>query len=386
MSDSADRRMVRIRQDMVWMHPFWGYQALDMKLMRDDDGVITTTMATDGANHYWHPPFIADMPDPEVEGVDVHELMHKLNMHHLRMGDRDPRLWNVACDYSINPAILKAGFKLPKDALVSAEFEGMDAEQIYEVLHNRSTIIYVDVPWGKVMKPTKDDGSPLDQAELDAEEINIRLSIAEAAKLVGPGGYGSAAAMIERLVEKAKQETVDWRNVIRAFVSKHGAITNTTWRRPGRRGLAAGITMPSPVREATPEIAVLVDTSGSINRKALGQFAAEIDAINREVMPERITFGYGGTKLIGVQTLEQFDDVPTNLKGGGGTDLQHMVDEMVESAPNAKMLVVLTDLLCTGMNNAPGVPVLWVVWGDKWSAFVRHATYGEIVPMGREGA
>jgi predicted metal-dependent peptidase len=377
--------MHRIRQDMVWMHPFWGYQALDMKLMRDDDGLITKTMATDGDNHYWHPDFVAELTDREVEGVDVHELMHKLNMHHLRVGDRIHQLWNMACDYAINPLILKAGFTLPKDRLESAEFEGMDAEQIYEVLRNRATVINV-VPWGGVMKPTKEDGSPLDQAELDAEEINIRLSIAEAAKLVGPGGYGTAAALIERLVEKAKQETVDWRNVIRAFVSKNGAITDTTWRRPGRRGMGVGITLPSPVRSSVPEIAVLVDTSGSINRKALGQFAAEIEAINREVMPERITFGYGGTKLIGVETLEQHDPVPTHLKGGGGTDLQYMVDEMVEAAPDAKMLVVLTDLLCTGMNNAPGIPVLWVVWGDKWSAFVRHATYGEIVLMGREGA
>jgi predicted metal-dependent peptidase len=322
---------------------------------------------------------VAKLTDAEATGVIVHEVFHKLNLHHLRIGDRNHGLWNAACDYAINPLILNAGFTLPKDRLQSADFAGMDAEQIYDVLLNRATVI--EVSWGGVIKPTKADGSALDQAELEAAEIEVRLNIAESAKLVGPGGYGTSAAMIERLVEKAKAETVDWRNVIRAFVSKNGAITDTTWRRPGRRGIGVGITLPSPVRESVPEIAVLVDTSGSINRKALGQFASEIDAINREVMPERITFGYGGTTLIETVVLESHDEAPTNLKGGGGTDLQAMVDEMIEEAPNAKMLVVLTDLLCTGMNNAPGIPVLWVCWGDKWKHFTRHATYGEIVPM-----
>jgi hypothetical protein len=45
----------------------------------------------------------------------------------------DPRRWNEACDYAINPLLLDAGLGLPDGVLVDPRFRGMSAEQIYNL-------------------------------------------------------------------------------------------------------------------------------------------------------------------------------------------------------------------------------------------------------------
>jgi predicted metal-dependent peptidase len=57
--------------------------------------------------------------------------MHIANGHNLRRGSRDPHLWNVACDYAINPLILKGKMILPAGGLNNPAYAGMSAEEIY---------------------------------------------------------------------------------------------------------------------------------------------------------------------------------------------------------------------------------------------------------------
>jgi predicted metal-dependent peptidase len=89
------------------------------------------TMATDGKRIYYNPAFVDTLTLGEVKGVLCHEIMHIANGHSLRRGSRDPFLWNVACDYAINPLILKGKMILPKDCLIDPRYSGMSAEEIY---------------------------------------------------------------------------------------------------------------------------------------------------------------------------------------------------------------------------------------------------------------
>lgn len=89
------------------------------------------TMATDYKAIYYNPAFIDTLTVGEVKGVLCHEVMHIANGHSLRRGVRDPHLWNVACDYAINPLILKGKMILPKDCLNDPRYSGMSAEEIY---------------------------------------------------------------------------------------------------------------------------------------------------------------------------------------------------------------------------------------------------------------
>lgn len=89
------------------------------------------TMATNGKQHFANPDFIAGLTQKELLGVQAHESEHDARRHHTRRGNRDPKEWNIACDYSINCDLLDEGFTLPKGALVDRKYKGMSAEDIY---------------------------------------------------------------------------------------------------------------------------------------------------------------------------------------------------------------------------------------------------------------
>ena len=66
--------------------------------------------------------------------VLVHEIMHIIFKHNLRIGNRKPIRWNKACDYAINQELQDAGIEVWEHCLIDAKYKGMTAEQIYDVL------------------------------------------------------------------------------------------------------------------------------------------------------------------------------------------------------------------------------------------------------------
>ena len=65
---------------------------------------------TDGVRLMWSP----EKGEEKVRNLDdamfvlLHEAEHVMRMHTFRRGDRDPRLWNIACDFVINGRLLKS--------------------------------------------------------------------------------------------------------------------------------------------------------------------------------------------------------------------------------------------------------------------------------------
>ena len=82
------------------------------------------TMATDGVSLYFNPQFVETLSAAEIAGTLAHEVMHPALQHHIRRGGRNPRRWNMACDYAINPMLVDAGLTLPKDVLLDTAFVG----------------------------------------------------------------------------------------------------------------------------------------------------------------------------------------------------------------------------------------------------------------------
>jgi hypothetical protein len=66
-------------------------------------------MATDGVSLYYNPEFVDTLNSATLAGVLAHEVMHPALQHHVRRSRRDPKRWNEACDYAINPLLLDAG-------------------------------------------------------------------------------------------------------------------------------------------------------------------------------------------------------------------------------------------------------------------------------------
>ena len=57
---------------------------------------------------------VLDISTQVLEFMLAHEALHLLTGSLIRRGDRDPYLWNIACDYEVNYLLHDIGFKVPK--------------------------------------------------------------------------------------------------------------------------------------------------------------------------------------------------------------------------------------------------------------------------------
>jgi predicted metal-dependent peptidase len=128
---NAEEKFEAAKQRILLDHRFFASLMMRMKWGPD----TTCKRAwTNGKQVGYNPVFIDTLTTKKTMGVIVHEVFHPMLKHHLRVGNKNHELWNKACDYAINPVIIRYGFELPDDALLDERFNGMAAEQIYTIL------------------------------------------------------------------------------------------------------------------------------------------------------------------------------------------------------------------------------------------------------------
>ncbi len=124
---NTELKLTRARVQLLLRQPFFATLCLRLNLISAN----VPTMATNGKVICYNPRFVDSLTPEELEGVLAHEVLHCALAHHCRRGPRDPRLWNEAADFAINPIVLKNGLALPADALINNDYEGLSAEDIY---------------------------------------------------------------------------------------------------------------------------------------------------------------------------------------------------------------------------------------------------------------
>ena len=126
------------------------------------------------------------------------------------------------------------------------------------------------------------DESPVDViAEEQAwdEAMHQALNLAKA--------EGKAPGGVEETVKGAHASMLDWRALLRRYMSD-AARRDYSWSLPNRRFIDAGLYLPSIRSEGIDAIAVIVDTSGSLPAATLAEFWAELREVATEIQPERV--------------------------------------------------------------------------------------------------
>ena len=392
-------RIQKARTALVLDHPFFG--SLLFRLKSSECRSIPT-MATDGVSLFYNPDFVETLNAATLAGTLAHEVMHPALHHHVRRSGRDPKRWNIACDYAINPLLVDAGLSLPEGVLLDNRFRAMSAEQIYNLLdsdaaqgasggddgnesggegrdaeqplaggENEVSAPVTEGGIGQVLDaPAPDEESSTVTVEEEVREWDIAVSQATTVARQA----GKVPAGLNRTLEGAAEAAVDWRELLRRLWSET-TPADYSWMRPNRRHLWTGLYLPGVVREGVGEVAIAVDCSGSVGARQLRLFEAEVRSILEGQRPERVYVLYFDTVVQKVETYEAGQRIDLNPVGGGGTEFGPCFEWLEERGIRPQSLVFLTDLYGSFPPSGPAYPVLWASTGSQ------KAPFGEVIPM-----
>ena len=354
-----------------------------------DDKVRTA--CTNGRDEKYGRKFIASLTDAELRFLVLHECYHKLYKHLItwrHLYNENAPLANQACDYVINIKLTddnKDGFAvMPKVGLLDAKYRGMDSAQVYNLLKqddeggggggggggsgddeggkgggsgSGSETGLDEHDWEGAGELTEEQGKQLAR---DLDEA-IRQGALAAGKL-GSGG--------DRMFEDLLQTKIDWREVLREFISTTCQGSDySTWRRPNRRFVSSGYYMPSGVSEQVGELVIAIDTSGSIGGPELAKFLGEVKGICDQVKPETVRLLYWDTAVCADEkyTGAEVENIVQSTKpaGGGGTMVECVPEYMTQHGVKPQAVIVLTDGYLGGSWGQWACPVLWCIVGNS---------------------
>ena len=215
-------------------------------------------------------------------------------------------------------------------------------------------------------------------AEMSDEEQqqlaeDIDEAVRQGALTAGKLGTGS-----NRAIDSLLQPEVDWKEVLREFVTTTCVGSDySTYSRPNRRYASSDTYMPSGVSQQVDELVVAIDTSGSVGQPELTKFLSEVQGVVANVNPRAVRLLYWDTKVRADEKYE--NETSTNTggmpmsslvastkpAGGGGTDVRCVNTYMQDNQITAQAVVVLTDGHLGGDWGSWSAPVLWCILSHK---------------------
>lgn len=393
---TAEQRITKAVIDIT-AHP--RYMALAGVLMVGNKNVSddVPTACTNGRDETYGRAFVDSMTDAELRFVILHECYHKMYRHLItwkHLHDKNHQLANMSCDYNINGKLVdenqEDGFAaMPRDAdgnqigLFDEQFRKpdgswMDTATIFKMLEQQQNQPQGNESGGDDSQGTSsaqgfDDhdwegADNLSDDEVKDLEKEIDVAIRQGSMIASKSG-----ATGNRLLDELMQAKVDWREVLREFIQTTCTGSDySTWKRPNRRYIGAGVYMPSGISEKVDELVIAIDTSGSIPDADLAVFLSEVQAICTTVKPDKVRILYWGHEVVGDESYatHELDTLAqsTRPKGGGGTDVECVVEYMQRHQIKPQATIIFTDGHLFGDWGTWDCPTLWCVIDNE------HAT------------
>jgi predicted metal-dependent peptidase len=335
--------------------------------------VMSTSVPRIACDEYWrmyvNPAWLTSASTREIAAELVHVTWHLLHDHANRARDlgvssSTAREWKRAGDLAIAHMLRPDGL-LPSDFVSPADVrlpDGLSAEEYYSVLLDLPPLSPDDEPeagcgsgcdgltrtWE--LPPGLDVGQ-VDYA--DASQIRRLVAIAYREHITGRGETPGDAW---RWTKDVLEPTIPWAPVLAAAVRRAVAWTNgnthyTYSRRSRRQSALPDFVLPG-TRRPVPNVAVVVDTSGSIDDTLLSRALGEVDGALRGLGVSDASVTVLACDAA-VQTVAKIRNVrESNLAGGGGTDMRAGIAAAADLRPKPDLIVVFTD----GYTPWPEVP------------------------------
>lgn len=413
------QRVMKARMRMLTEKGFFGLLLMNAIFAVDTE---LSTAATDGQRIYFGPEFVGKLNDDELQIVLLHEVMHIVLSHCFRQENRDPRLFNVACDIVVNSNIMKemgltAAIALNDfGELMHLAPDGREghlftAEQVYDMLVDNKNKSGGKGSSGKngnssSNSNTKDGnsdtqdgrngngkggrgkgsakdgyGETIDSHEMwgtlaDGEYFEERweqaaINAARTITVLESGNsYGFAAELASRLLKKLGEPKKNWREYLNSFVQEE--VCDFSFTPPDRR-YDGDFFLPdfNEKDESVKDVWFIIDTSGSMSDKDITDCYAEIkgaiEQFNGKLQGKLSFMESMTTDPIDFESVD--DLLAIKPIGGGGTNFHsifaYLSEKLIDNLPTS--IVILTDGICSYPDESAAldIPVLWVITNDR---------------------
>lgn len=339
------------------------------------------TACTNGLNLKFNPNFFLSIPPDTRKTVLLHELWHVAKMHSIRRGDRDPKVWNEACDIRINNDLEREGQsfiaveKCWKDQSVDS-YGILCEEQIYDLLIQ-----------GKIPKPIHGSWGD-DSGEGDIEESTemtnsikqqVINAVAQAMQQATLAGQASTIpGCIKSTIDSFLAPVIPWTSQLYEFFTELEE-ENYSYKHVSRRYLPLDMVMPGKYRDESKlaDLVYFIDVSGSITDAQVLRCNSEIKYIQQEIKPGKLTIVQFDTEIQDIRVFNE-DDPFTKIEiiGRGGTCLRCVKRYIDKHNPTA--VVIFSDLECDPMVRPKNdIPIIWVVLSN----YGFKPTFGKVIKI-----
>jgi predicted metal-dependent peptidase len=347
----------------------------------------------------YDPDAIVRWTTKQLAGVLIHEVLHIWLRHFARMTGLDPDAWNRACDRAINPIVLKLGLDLPGDYLMPRDIgmpDGLSAIDYYEAEQKRGKGKGQPQPgngkpqagqgqpkpgegrWGKCGsgagnpvpgEPTKDDpqaraSGSVERATKQAAEALNDYAAKHAGRVPGELARHAPAVLAPPKVPWQRKLATIVRRAVQWRPGAHVARYDGMNRRQGGIGYGLGRPILARLREPVCNVAVVLDTSGSMGSAELGLAMRETRGVLKALHAD-VTFVACDTRVHSMERIHRVEEAAKLLKGGGGTSFAPAFEALAKAQPKPEVVIFLTD----GYGDAPetqpaGMTTIWVLVGS----------------------
>jgi len=368
---------------VITSQPFIAVLLMELLEVVETDDPNIQRAATDNKHIFINREWASKLKTPELVFVISHEVLHCILQHIPRgkaYADRgigpdfkkySHNRMNKATDYVINGWLSEAKIgQMPLEGLHNPNIGSKD----------NADDVYCDLPYEE---DDPNQGPAGFDKHMDPVQQHSKGTVqrAVAAAAASAKAQGNLPGSFGRLVGEIMDPAQDWKALLRDFMVTAMGHDEQTWSRLNRRKLAVSphVAFPGTQGYRAGNVAIVVDTSGSISDKELTAFMGEIQGIIGEAVPEKCALFWTDSKVAGIDEVDEYSDLASiQAKGGGGTDMEAAFPKIDEEwMGDVDCCVVLTDMY-TNFNesNEPAFPVLWVSTSKKLTA-----PYGQTIEM-----
>lgn len=367
-AERARQSVEHARRLLMLKHPWWGILALHLEPQPSRLPPFARA-GTDGKRFLYDPATW----NPEWGLFAwMHEVTH-LGLGHLwRFKPKNQKLGWLASDYAGNGLLHLSGIPIPEGSAFDPEWAGKSFEECYFLLlreKKQGGGPHINVQ--RERECTWDEAA--EGSETNERDLQDWDRYAARATAI-TRQWGKLPTSLERLISGERRLRLEWTADLKQFVLSAAERVEATWNPPNRRHLWRDMALPS-LRGSHIELAVAVDTSGSIATPTLDTFAAVVRGILDQFQSWTLHLISADAAVQSFHTLksEQGDRLPTRFPGGGGTDFAPAFREIESRRLTPAVLIYLTDLDGSFPDKAPAYPVVWA------TTTLATAPFGRIV-------